>query len=227
MSSLPRKMKAAVVREFKNPPRIEEVAVPEVRWCGDWEGLWLLVTAPMPANARRLRASELPPVAPLRDVVALDGPPVRRRVLDAPYWDAAVATARIGSDAGRPELAAELDRVAGEHGDAETTFGRWHGDWVEWNLARAGDRLYAWDWAYSEPDVPFGFDLLQFFHLRHRVLREEAPDVALAHAAADARPGLRELGIPDDEVDAVVALHRIEVLLREERARQARTGVRA
>jgi hypothetical protein len=205
--------------------QLESVAVPEVRWCGEWEDLWLLVTAPMPSDARRLRAGELPPIAPLRDVVALDGPPVRRRVLDAPYWGAAEATADIGAHAGRPALAAELARVAGELGDAEVTFGRWHGDWVEWNLARAGGRLYAWDWAYSAPDVPFGFDLLQFFHLRHLVLREEAPEAALANAAADARAGLRELGIPADEVGAVVALHRIEVLLREERARQARTGV--
>ena len=107
----------------------------------------------------------------------------------------------------------------------ELTFGRWHGDWVEWNLAQADGRLFAWDWAYSAPDVPFGFDLLQFFHLRHRVLRDEAPTVALAHAAEDAGPGLRQLGIPADEVGAVVALHHTEVLLREERARMARSGV--
>jgi hypothetical protein len=204
---------------------LTSVSVPDVRWCGEWEGLALLVTAPMPARARRLRPSELPPVAPLREVAALDGPLTRRRVLDAPYWDDATATAAVASDAGRPELARVLDAVAAEHGVDELAFGRWHGDWVEWNLATADHRLYAWDWAYSAPDVPFGFDLLQFFHLRHRVLREEAPDVALALAAADAAPGLRELGLPDDEARAVVALHRVEVLLREERATQARTKV--
>jgi hypothetical protein len=150
---------------------------------------------------------------------------VRRRVADAPYWDAARATAALATAAGRPELDGVLDRVEAEFGDVETTFGRWHGDWVEWNLATADHRLWAWDWAYSAPDVPFGFDLLQFFHLRHRVLREEAPELALTHAAADAAPGLRELGIPHDEARAVVALHRVEVLLREERARQARSKV--
>ena len=72
--------------------------------------------------------------------------------------------------------------------------------------------------------MPFGLDLLQFFHLRHLVLREEAPERALAYAAADADPGLARLGIPMDERRAVVALHRAEVLLREERARQARAG---
>jgi hypothetical protein len=211
--------------ELAHRAQLRSVSVPEVRWCGEWEDLSLLVTAPMPAHVRRLKPSELPPIPPLRDVVALDGPPVRRRVTDAPYWDAARATAAIATTAGRPGLGGELVAVAHEFGDAELTYGRWHGDWVEWNLATADHRLYAWDWAYSAPDVPFGFDLLQFFHLRHRVLREEAPDRALTHAADDARPGLRELGIPDDEARAVIALHRIEVALREERAVQARSKV--
>jgi hypothetical protein len=204
---------------------LPSVTVPEVRWCGDWQDLAVLVTAPMPSRARRLRPAELPPVAPLADVAVLDGPLQRRRVLDAPYWDEALATAASGRAAGRTELDRVLEQVAAEHGEAELGFGRWHGDWVEWNLATAGRELIAWDWAYSAPDVPFGFDLLQFFHLRHRVLREQPGDVALAQAAADAGPGLRELGIPDDEARAVIALHRVEVLLREERALQARTRV--
>ena len=140
------------------------------------------------------------------------------------YWLDAVATAQLATRAGRPALADHLDCVARDHGDAEIAFGRWHGDWVEWNLADAEGDLWAWDWAYSAPDVPFGLDLLQFFHLRHLVLREEDPDVALTHAAADAEPGLTQLGIPLDEQRAVVALHHTEVLLREERAGQARGG---
>jgi hypothetical protein len=179
----------------------------------------------MPARARRLRPAELPPVAPLADVAVLDGPLRRRRVLDAPFWDEALATAAVGRAAGRTELDRVLEQVAADHGGAEIAFGRWHGDWVEWNLATTGRELIAWDWAYSASGVPFGFDLLQFFHLRHRVLHEEPSDVALAHAAAEAAPGLRQLGIPDDEARAVIALHHVEVLLREERALQARTRV--
>jgi hypothetical protein len=204
---------------------LRSVSVPEVVWRGEWEDLALLVTAPMPQNVRRLRPSELPPIPPLLEVATLDGPPTRQRVEASSYWSDARATAVIATRSGRPELEAHLDTVASEHAAREITFGRWHGDWVEWNLAQSGGRLYAWDWAYSAPAVPFGFDLLQFFHLRHRVLREEAPDLALIHAAVDARPGMRELGIPDDEAGAVVALHHTEVLLREERARQARSEV--
>jgi hypothetical protein len=155
----------------------------------------------------------------------LDGPLVRQPVTASSYWDDALATAVDEREAGRDELTRHLDTVARDFGDTELTFGRWHGDWVEWNLARAGNDLWVWDWAYSAPDVPFGFDLLQFFHLRHRVLREEPAGVALSHAATEADPGLGRLGIPADERRAVVALHRAEVLLREERARQARAAV--
>jgi hypothetical protein len=203
----------------------DSVSVPEVVWHGEWEDLTLLVTAPMPPNVRRLRAPELPPIPPLLDVAMLDGPTQRHRVDASTYWSDARATSAQSLEAGRTELTGHLDDVEREHAAVELTFGRWHGDWVEWNLAQADGHLFAWDWAYSAPDVPFGFDLLQFFHLRHRVLREEAPAVALANAAADARPGLRQLGIPADEIDAVIALHHTEVLLREERALLARSRV--
>ncbi len=205
----------------------DRVRVPEVAWRGSWEGLELLVTAPMPSAARRLRSAELPPIEPLLDVAGLDGPVTRHKVTASTYWAEAVATAEIAIRSGRSQLLDHLEAVERDHGDAELTFGRWHGDWVEWNLAVAGGDLWAWDWAYSAADVPFGLDLLQFFHLRHLVLREEAADVALTYAAADAQPGLARLGIPVDERRAVVALHHTEVLLREERARQARSGADA
>lgn len=201
--------------------------VPPVRWAGEWEGLELLVTAPMPLRARRLRESELPPVEPLLDVATIDGPLERRRVTESQYWADAVACGAVEAERGRHVLGDLLATIATSHGDVELAFGRWHGDWVEWNLAEADGQLWAWDWAYSAPGVPLGFDLLQFFHLRHRILRGEAPPQALEHAAADAKPGLTHLGIPIDEQRAVTALHHAEVLMREERAHQARATVGA
>jgi hypothetical protein len=213
--------------ELAGRARWSTVFVPEVRWRGSWEGLELLVTAPMPKRARRLRPSELPPVEPLLEVVTLDGAPTRGPVRESSYWADAIATSEIATREGRPRLGEHLHAVATRHGALELAFGRWHGDWVEWNLGQAHGRLYAWDWAYSAPDVPFGIDLLQFFHLRHLVLRGEEPEPALTHAAADAQPGLEQLGLSTDERSAVIALHRAEVLLREERAHQARDGLEA
>jgi hypothetical protein len=205
----------------------DRFCVPQVAWAGHWEGLELLVTAPMPARVRRLRESELPPVEPLLDVATIDGPLQRRRVTDSSYWNDAISIATVEAEHGRRALNDQLEVIADRHADIELAFGRWHGDWVEWNLARADGRLWAWDWAYSAADVPLGFDLLQFFHLRHRILRGEAPAAALTHAASDASAGLIRLGLPIEEQRAVIALHRAEVLLREERAHQARATVRA
>lgn len=199
-----------------------DLRVPAVRWHGSWEGLEILVTAPMPARVRRLRPTELPPIEPLRAVAELDGPLLHTPVVESSYWADACSIAANASAAGRADLATHLEQVAREHGMVTLEFGRWHGDWVEWNLAKAGGALWAWDWAYSAPGVPFGFDLLQFFHLRHRILRGEEAPVALEHAAADATPGLEQLGLHGDDRRAVVALHRVEVLLREERARLVR-----
>ena len=113
---------------------------------------------------------------PLLDVALIDGPLARGRVDASHYWADAVRDVRPSrpSPVGRswPSTSPAIET---DHSDVEVAFGRWHGDWVEWNLAEADGELWAWDWAYSAPDVPFGFDLLQFFHLRHRILRGEAP----------------------------------------------------
>jgi hypothetical protein len=201
---------------------LRSVGVPELAWRGPWLDLELVVTRPMPRSARRLPARDLPPVAPLLDVAALDGPVERRPVRSARYWTDAVTTAAAVATAGDRGLADQLERVDARFGAVDLPFGRWHGDWVEWNLARADGRVYAWDWAYSAPGVPVGFDLLQFFHLRHRYVRGATPPVALDLAARDARDGLAELGLDGEQRAAVTALHRIEVELREQRAAIAR-----
>jgi hypothetical protein len=202
---------------------LRTVGVPQVAWRGRWEELELVVTAPMPGDVHRFAASELPPVAPLRDVAALDGPLTTVAVRDSGYWAAAIDTATALARAGDADLAAELERIDARFGMVELDFGRWHGDWVEWNLARSRGRTFAWDWAYSAPAVPFGFDLLQFFHLRHRNLRGATPEAALDLAARDATSGLATLGLGREARAAVTSLHRLEVSLRATRAALART----
>lgn len=203
------------------------VHVPEVAWHGRTHDLAVLITAPMPTRARRLRGAELPPIEPLHEVGRLDGPLRRHRLDASPYWHAVTAAVDAAGQAGLrdDDLVADLEHVAHDHADVELDFGRWHGDWVEWNLARAGRQLYAWDWAYSAPDVPFGFDLLQFFHLRFHN-REDLPEpVALDRAATAATPALARLGVDSATRAGVVALHRVEVRLRRLRAACLRRAV--
>ena len=201
--------------------------VPRIAWCGRWHDLTIMVTEPMPRHVRRLTRRELPPIDPLREVAELWGAVQRNAVSTSDWWNTADATAAVAAYDGRPAISAALEEFSRTHADAELNFGAWHGDWVEWNLARFDRHVIAWDWAYAAAAVPVGFDLLQFFHLRHHNLGGIPTEAALDLAARDAAPGLNALGLDPYEQAAVAWLHRIEVALRLERARQARTVGRA
>lgn len=51
-------------------------------------------------------------------------------------------------------VSAVVDSLSGE----TITFGSWHGDLTQWNMAEAGSRAVVWDWERYEENVPFGFD---------------------------------------------------------------------
>ncbi len=203
---------------------LRRVHVPAVLWHGRWHDLAVLVTAPMPASVRRLSARDRVHAPALSEIAAIDGPvrtlPLRR----SPYWQDAARVAGEAAVAGCPATADRFEQLDREHGDVDLPFGRWHGDLVPWNLARAGHDLHAWDWAYSAPGVPVGFDALHFAYLPRVVLDRTPPDAASTLAAANVEPVLVALGLDDSQRRAVAALHRFEQDLREERARLQRAG---
>jgi hypothetical protein len=198
------------------------LTAPALRWHGTWRDLSVLVTAPMPRSVRRLPARALPPVTALTEVATLFGPPSVRAVGTSAYVAGLRAIADAAEAAGRPVLASRLATTLERFADTALTFGAWHGDWVEWNLGTTDGRVVAWDWAHAAPDVPFGFDLLQFFHLRHHNLHGVPTDAALARARDDADCGLVTLGLDAEARAATGALHALEVAARTERARQDR-----
>lgn len=194
------------------------VHVPELAWHGRWHELSVLVTAPMPPRVTRRRA-ELPvPIEPLHEIACVDGRLDRTTVGRSAYLEAATTTAWASAGANRPALADRLATVEAACGDLVLDFGRWHGDFVEWNLGTDHGRLFAWDWAYSAPRVPLGFDAMHFSFLRHEVLGGISRAQASKLAAEEAAPALHALGLDDDAQRAVVMLHRLEVELRDTRA---------
>ena len=98
---------------------------------------------------------------------------------------------------------------------------------MPWNLGRAGGTLFAWDWAYSAPGVPLGFDALHFTAIPDEVLGGTSRAAAADHAADVSAPALRALGLDDDQVRAVGALHRLELELRDTRAWLVRRAAHA
>ena len=155
----------------------------------------------------------------LHEVAALDGPVATHAVRRSPWWHQVVEAAP-SLDGQAPGLADALGRLDAEVGAVELPFGRWHGDWVAWNMAEAPDGLYVWDWEYSRAGRPFGFDLLHFFFQDAFVARSQPLLSAFADAATRAATGLLRLGLDADEQSALRRLHRLEIRLRAENAVQ-------
>lgn len=203
---------------------LRRVHVPEVLWHGRWHDLAVLVTAPMPAAVRRLATRDRVHAPALGEIAAIDGPVRTTRLCDSSYWRDAARTTGEAAVAGDTALADRFELLDRMHGDVELAFGRWHGDLVPWNLARDGAALHAWDWAYSAPGVPLGFDALHFAYLPTVVLDGTPPDEASTLAAVNVTPVLAALGLDAAQRAAVVALHRLEQDLREARARLTRAA---
>ena len=99
-------------------------------------------------------------------------------------------------------------------GDVRLPFGGWHGDWSPWNLARAPDRLWIWDWEYARPGAPLGLDVAHF-HFQVAFVRERrglAASLARAHAAA--LEPLGRLGLDAPARSLLRGLHAAELTIR-------------
>jgi hypothetical protein len=132
---------------------------------------------------------------------------------------------RIITSVADPDMRSTLEQIAEDveksHGRRAIEFGSWHGDFVPWNLARLGERLYVWDWESSALSAPLGFDALHFcfqvaFVARRRSLADSAD--AARHGAGLA---LQTLGVRTHDHKLVSALHLLELFVRHEEARSS------
>jgi hypothetical protein len=160
------------------------LVVPELLAESWWEGLRLAVVAPLPTDARRLPGTQVPAAWPVR---GLDGDLRTMRVADAPWWQG-----RRAANADHTVAHRLLEQVEQRHRH-DVTLGRWHGDWVPWNLARCHRGLVAWDWEYAEPGAPVGLDEVHGAYQVARVARRRPIADALLDARAAAH-GLARRG---------------------------------
>ena len=82
----------------------------------------------------------------------------------------------------RDRLVSAASSLVARHGAVLLQYGRWHGDWTPWNMARQGPDLLLWDLERMEDGVPLGFDELHH-HVQSAVVREH-------HAAEKAATGM-------------------------------------
>jgi hypothetical protein len=212
------KREAAALQSCAAQPM--ELGVPAFLGLSSWRGLDLLVTGPLPRDSRRLGTAQGPPPASvLREITAL-APAVTGELAASPWWrDARARIQAAHEPAARSALADAADTIERAFGQVPLTFGAWHGDLVPWNLATSGARLYAWDWEYSTPCVPLGFDAVHYHFQVAFVARQVPLDQAVTLAAGRAAAALRELGLPERVLQLVAVLHLLELAIRHEEAR--------
>jgi hypothetical protein len=217
------------------------LGVPKLLAAGRWRDLDLMVTSPLPTGVRRHRDALRPPPVEVTAALAATAGTRTLPLAASPYWStvrrriAEAAGAGPGgagaSGAGPAEgrevaeaLKAAADRVEERHGGTPVTFGRWHGDWVPWNLAWDRGRLFAWDWEHSGADAPLGFDLLHWHFQVAFIQRRRDVGEAAARCGRLAGPDLARLGVPPAAAEALPPLYLLETYLRAWHMRAAGAG---
>lgn len=184
-----------------------------------WQGMSLLVTAPLPLDLRAVSSASRAPAGPYHRLGPDAAPTVSvSRLADSRYWQQ--VRARVDDVCGGvaaaegQALRAHVDAVEANAGQLDVAFGRWHGDWVYWNMACQADRLWVWDWEHASSGAPVGFDAMHFTFQREFVRRRRsfAESVLTAAAAAGDVPGQRQLPAADDLVART--LYPLEIYLR-------------
>lgn len=207
------------------PPDLRAILVPTMLHQGRWRDQQLSVTAPLPAGVRGYGSlSAGPPLRATREIAEASGT-ARSALVESAYWHRLRSElSNLLQGAGgreRDVVEATLGRVEARHGDALLLFGRWHGDWVPWNLGTNAGRLVAWDWEHTEPDVPFGFDVLHFlFHVSFIGLGRSLADT-IATWTGTAPPALGALDVPATAHAAVTSAYLLTMFARHYRALQA------
>lgn len=202
---------AAALRDLDGG--VPGVRVPRLMASGHWRDHEYLVASPLEPGLRPWTVPpDRMPMAMLR--VARTGD---------------VGTSTFRHSRLRDSIARRLDRAASTEAEAVTALrgwlhrleadetalavGRWHGDWVSWNLADLHGEAVAWDWEYSARAVPLGFDMLHW-SFQHR-LAGQGVDLEIAAKTLDESvPRLGSLGVPPGSHRLVGSLYLLEMLTR-------------
>lgn len=210
---------AEALMAYAAKPGGGRLGAPRLLHHGQWNGLELLLTEPLP-KAVKPAACDRPPATFLREICELSA--VSAAPLgDSTWW--AQIMARIESSVPDPATRARLLAAAAAleraNGTARLEFGRWHGDLVPWNLASLGSRLFAWDWETSAASAPVGMDAVHF-GFQVAFVDQQVPLAGSVRTAAQAAgPALSALGVPHHSHGLLSALHLLELAVRHEEAR--------
>jgi Phosphotransferase enzyme family len=202
------------------------LTVPRVLHHGQWQGREVLIMSSLPVWRRRkpLRPGQL--AAAMTELSAVGGRShgplagsgylarLRSRLEDVP------------ASPDRAALGAAIDALATAGGGTPVSFGAWHGDWTDWNMACTAGGLLVWDWERFTRPVPVGFDALHHRLQSAVVRRRQPPAAAAAECVQTAPSSLAPFGLPSTEARLVAILYLTELSARYLADRQAQAGAR-
>ena len=203
--------------------RLQILHAPPLAAAGTWHGYEYAIAAPLPANVRPYDVSPSSTPELMWDIVASG------HVSRGPLKDSGFAhrvRAELESSAtSQPHdaevLLAWLARL--EKNTSDIDFGRWHGDFVPWNLGRTAAGPVAWDWEYSDPDVPVGFDIVHW-QFQRQIAPATGTLSAAVQAADNASHLLTALNVHPDTTQFITSLYLLEVFTRAVRMSAAGAG---
>lgn len=219
--------------------RLRDVVVPKVLHAGQWRGHEVLIQSALPTWRPRTSLSTARMVAAMRTIAGCLGVHSGTLAGDL-YWkslrtrlDALVhRPVRRPTRAGGTDAAAEArtlalaaDLLITTAGQAELSFGSWHGDWTPWNMASTSAGLLVWDWERFTPEVPVGFDALHY-DLQRMLDRGISPGTAVDAMTARAHRLLAPFGTDRDVAQVTALLYLIELAARYLEDRPAKVGAR-
>jgi hypothetical protein len=110
-----------------------------------------------------------------------------------------------------------LETCLGRAAGWELPLGPRHGDFTPWNTARVGDRLFVFDWEYSEEDSLPGWDLFHFLVQTSVLVRNRPAHSVYASIVQDERyrslirAHLDALRVPVEAHEVLFALYAADV----------------
>ena len=189
---------------------------------GPWGDLELIAASALPNAARPDPAQILdPPMAVIAEIAGLWGRSTAR-LADSAYW--AGVRERLALQGGSDVLQRAVDWIERRHGGDDIAFGAWHGDFTPWNMARASDTTYLWDWERAAA-APAGLDLLHFLFQGVCRFEGQTPAAAVDRCSERVASLLGDLDVEAGTESALWLLYRLELLFRYDEARM--TGVLA
>ena len=192
---------------------------PAVLAAGEWRGLEILVTAPLPRSITAQSPGRWPPPGLTLDVAGW-GPRSDRPLCLSTYLEhlrRELEQARASGSltaAEHADAAAFLERVLLLHKHTLLRYGAWHGDWSPWNIGTAEGSAWVWDWEHFDFDAPVGLDLVHYAFQRNFVLKQRPVEESLTAVETRIGPRLAAVGVDEGNAGLLTSLYLLEMLLR-------------